>query len=90
MAFERATYTAPQPKKRVNAFYELCDQFARVYNLASDRKVTAKRFMRDCKTNKRAYELALIDYQELLQPSMSEKERARLLFGKLKVRKATL
>lgn len=82
-----------------NEFYELCKFFADVYNESlkvekTDKKpVTPQRFMRDCKKNRRAYELAQMDFHEIVaMPEFAyewtdPKKRAVLLFGRLKNRK---
>lgn len=86
---EKAAYVLPVARKRVNDFYELCKFFADVYNTTATTKVTPKRFMRDCKANRRAYELAQIDYYEIVSLyDIPGKDRAKLLFGCLKKRKA--
>lgn len=82
-----------KPKKRVNQFYELCKFFSEIWNgVPNAKKFAPNRFMRDCKANRRAYELAQLDYQELMAmyPKHDPVERARLLFGQLKKRKHQL
>lgn len=87
---QKATFVLPTVNKRVNAFYEQCARAAKLWNNASPKKVTPNRFMRDVKANRRAYELAEIDFNELLTGEMTCQEQARLFFGKLKRRKAEL
>jgi hypothetical protein len=88
---ERVSSFITIPKrKRVNQFYELCKFAAQLYNNATQDKVTPKRFMRDCSKNRRAYELAQIDFNELCQPNMTPQEKAKVYFGSLKKRKSTL
>jgi hypothetical protein len=93
MALERIGFILPKrERKRVNVFYELCAFYASVWNASSDKKVTPQRFMRDCKANRRAYELAQIDYNELLGQLNLQfpQQKAKLLFGRLKNRKEQL
>lgn len=96
---EKAAFVAytQREKKRINDFYELCKLFSDVWNAATpENKVHPQRFMRDCKANRRAYELAEIDFKELtnmpdLEYKLREpKAKAKLLFGRLKARKAEL
>jgi hypothetical protein len=87
---QKATFVLPVQNKRVNAFYEQCARVAKLWNNASPKKVTPKRFMRDVKENRRAYELAEIDFNELLTREMTSQDQARLFFGKLKRRKVEL
>lgn len=96
---EKAAFIAysRREKKRVNEFYELCKFYSDAWNAADPKNpVHPQRFMRDCKANRRAYELAQIDYNELVaMPEMEyklkePKARARLLFGRLKNRKIEL
>lgn len=84
-------------RKRLNQFYELCKFFSDIWNGVPDsKKVTPHRFMRDCKANKRAYELSQIDYFEIIAIEdikhrfKEPKAKAVLLFGRLKNRKLEL
>jgi hypothetical protein len=85
-----SSFIAIPQRKRINQFYELCKFAAQLYNNAAKDKVTPKRFMRDCSKNRRAYELAQIDYNELCNTNMTAEDKAKLFFGSLKKRKATL
>jgi hypothetical protein len=88
-AMEKATFILPTKPKRVNQFFELCKFFADTYNASSPTKVSPNRFMRDCKANRRAYELAQIDFYEIVKLyDIPVKDRAKLLFRCLKKRKA--
>lgn len=87
---------AKRVRKRFNEFYELCKFYSDVWNAAPGQKVLPNRFFRDCKANRRAYELAKIDYVEItamedFKHNFKEPEaKAKLLFGRLKGRKAEL
>jgi hypothetical protein len=86
---EKAVFILPTKPKKVNQFYELCKFFSDTYNASSTTKVAPQRFMRDCKKNRRAYELAQIDFFEITKLyGTPVKDRAKLLFGCLKKRKA--
>jgi hypothetical protein len=87
---QKAVFTLPVQKTRVNEFYEICARAAKIWNNANEKKVNPHRFMRDVKNNRRAYELAEIDFNELLTREMTYMGQCRLFFGKLKRRKAEL
>lgn len=74
-------------KRRINEFYELCKFAADLWNRASVKQVPPHRFMRDCKTNYKAYELAQIDYTEMKGRCSNPQDHAKLFFGCLKRRK---